>query len=79
MRITNQVLENQLRSLNSVLPIEGKRFTLSCYNGVNRLVLRSIGSGGEESIGYAGTKREVSNTIDAILTVLRIQGRERNR
>lgn len=72
MRITNEILEAKVTTLNHACNLAGKRFEVIGYNGGTKLVLRHLKNGGTEDISPLGTKREVAGVVDALLAYNRI-------
>ena len=78
-RITDRVLEAQIRTLASIGTPAGKSWCLDEYNGAYRLVLRANDTGGIENISALSTRRELHHIIDGILTYTRIMDREKGK
>ena len=73
--ITLKVIESQIATLNNLTKIDtaySKYDLCQAYGGV-KLVLRSTDNGSESDISTRGTKRELSNTLSAMITMLRYE------
>ena len=75
--ITLKVIESQIATLNSMTnrskETSEKVYALDQAYGGCRLVLRSSDNGSESDISTRGTKRELSNTLSAMITMLRYE------